>query len=131
MDLSRFQQGNALEAGVYQLDLYLNGNRIGRERIQIKTTSRFLPDSSPLPSSSATVHAGMQPCLPATVLERIGVDLSGANTAADPRAPDTDCLGVDDLPAASQFEVDIAELRADLSIPQIYLEVGGAWLRSA
>lgn len=122
VDLSRFQQGNALEAGVYQLDLYLNGNRIGRERIQIKTTSRFLPDSSPLPSSSATVHAGMQPCLPATVLERIGVDLSGANTAADPRAPDTDCLGVDDLPAASQFEVDIAELRADLSIPQIYLK---------
>lgn len=112
VDLSRFQQGNPLEAGSYQLDLYLNGNRVGREQIQVKAS----------PSPKPNAHASMQPCLPAKVLARIGVNLAALGLASDALASDTACLGPDHLPPASQFQIDMGELRADLSIPQIYLK---------
>jgi outer membrane usher protein len=112
VDLSRFQRGNSLEPGVYQLDLYLNGNRVGREQIYVKA----------MPSPTSPGQPAVQPCLPAKVYERLGVNLAMLATPSGAVEQETDCLGVDRLPPASQFDVDMGDLRADLSIAQLYLK---------
>lgn len=111
VDLSRFQRGNTLEPGTYQLDLYLNGSRVGREQIYVKA----------MPLSTSSGQLVVQPCLPAKAYERLGVNLAMLGTPSG-AGEETDCLGVDGLPPASQFDVDMGELRADLSIAQLYLK---------
>ncbi|MFF7398420.1 fimbria/pilus outer membrane usher protein [Achromobacter sp. NPDC008082] len=111
VDLSRFQRGNTLEPGTYQLDLYLNGSRVGREQIYVEA----------MPLSTSSGQLVVQPCLPAKAYERLGVNLAMLGTPSG-AVEETDCLGVDGLPPASQFDVDMGELRADLSIAQLYLK---------
>lgn len=102
VDLSRFQRGNPLTPGVYPLDLNLNGNRMGRQQI--------------------SVRADAQPCLPVKVFEQIGVDVSMLELDSAATSPDVSCVGLEALPPSSRFDVDMSELRADLSIPQSYLK---------
>lgn len=111
-DLSRFQHGNALAPGVYALDLYLNGNRVGRQRIWLRADE----------SAQASGRADVRPCLPAKVLEQIGVDIAMLDMASAAMASEAQCVGLDELPPSSRFDVDVSELRADLSIAQSYLK---------
>jgi len=106
VDLSKFERGNPLTPGVYRLDLYLNQNRMGAQEVLLRATA----DGS-----------RVEPCLPPAVLEQLGVDFTRLPVDQAAQALSAQCLGPDQLVPQSRFEVDMAELRADLSIPQIYL----------
>lgn len=116
VDLSRFQGGNALTPGVHQLDLYLNGNHAGRQQVRVRAA-----DAGTASAATAT-HADAQPCLPMKVYERIGVNIPLLTAEQAVPVSDEQCVGLDGLPPSSRFEVDMSELRADLSIPQIYIK---------
>lgn len=109
VDLSKFQRSNPLEPGTYRLDLYLNQNWVGRQDIRIR----------------AAVEEGQppQPCLPPSVLVQLGVDFRKLPAEQGDAALAAECLSVDGLPPHSRFDVDMSELQADLSIPQLYLNL--------
>ncbi|MEN5089940.1 fimbria/pilus outer membrane usher protein [Pseudomonas protegens] len=106
VDLSQFERGNPLTPGTYRLDLYLNQNWVGRQEILFRTSTDGLK---------------VQPCLPSGVLEQLGMDFTKLSVEQAARALSSECLGPDDLPAHSRFDVDMSELRVDLSISQLYL----------
>lgn len=106
VDLSQFERGNPLTPGTYRLDLYLNQNWVGRQEILFRTSTDGLK---------------VQPCLPPGVLEQLGMDFARLPVEQAARALSSECLGPDDLPAHSRFDVDMSELRVDLSISQLYL----------
>ncbi|AUA55293.1 Heat shock protein E [Achromobacter spanius] len=120
VDLSRFQGGNALTPGVHQLDLYLNGNHVGRQQVRVRVADTATP-SATTPATTAA-HADAQPCLPMKVYERIGVNIPLLNAEQAEPVSDEQCVGLEGLPPSSRFDVDMSELRADLSIPQIYIK---------
>ncbi|MGC5701191.1 fimbrial biogenesis outer membrane usher protein [Pseudomonas sp. NFXW11] len=106
VDLSRFSRDNPLVPGVYRLDLYLNQNWVGRQDVRLRAGADSLK---------------VQPCLSSEVLEQLGLDFTRMPPEQAAQARSQSCLGADDLPAHSRFEVDMSELRADLSISQLYL----------
>ncbi|WAI83804.1 MULTISPECIES: fimbria/pilus outer membrane usher protein [Achromobacter] len=120
VDLSRFQGGNALTPGVHQLDLYLNGNHVGRQQVRVRVGDTASPTTA-TPATTAA-RADAQPCLPMKVYERIGVNTPLLNAEQAVPVSDDQCVGLDGLPPSSRFDVDMSELRANLSIPQIYIK---------
>lgn len=106
LDLSRYEQGNPLTPGTYRLDVYLNQNRVGTQEILLRTVA----DGS-----------RVEPCLPPALLEQLGVDFTRLPEDQANRARAAECLGPDEMVPQGRLEVDMADLRADLSIPQLYL----------
>ncbi|WP_332612483.1 fimbria/pilus outer membrane usher protein [Achromobacter sp. ESBL13] len=118
VDLSRFQRGNLLTPGIYQLDLYLNGNRVGRQQVSVRKVNGGGSGNSAAPPPDNDT----QPCLPAKVFEQIGLNVTLLDGWPPAPAAEADCVGLDRLPPASRFDIDLSELRADLSIAQLYLK---------
>lgn len=106
VDLSKFERGNPLTPGTYRLDLYLNRNPVGSREIRFRAVG-----------DGSTV----KPCLSPDVLEQLGVNFTRLPMEQAARALAAECLAPDELIPQSRFDVDLAELRADLSIPQLYL----------
>ncbi|WP_339070050.1 fimbria/pilus outer membrane usher protein [Pseudomonas idahonensis] len=106
MDLSTFERGNPLTPGTYRLDLYLNNSRVGSREILLRAVA-----------DGSTV----QPCLAPAVFEQLGVNLTRLPMGQAAQALSSECLSPAELIPQSRFDVDLAELRADLSIPQLYL----------
>ena len=107
-DLSRFERGNPVLPGVYNVDIYLNNAWAGRRDI------RF---AAPSGQASAT------PCVDLKLLnqldlhpEKLGVQLQAA--LADPSA----CVSIGDVIPDASMVFDMAELRLDTSVPQAYLQ---------
>ena len=106
-DLSRFERGNMVLPGLYRLDVFLNGNWVGRGDV------RF---AAPTPEASA------QPCMDATLLAQIGwadrkwpADIQAR--LADPKA----CVAIDELVPGASASFDQPNLRLDVSVPQALL----------
>lgn len=109
-DLSRFARAGEVAPGRYRLDLRVNGAFAAREEIEFR---------------SAQAGAPAQPCLSATLLRRLGVDLPGAADAGDPAAPappaEPECVDLAARIDRAAVEVDFAELALNLSVPQAAL----------
>lgn len=106
-DISRFEHGNPVLPGVYNLDVYVNRNWVGRLDV------RF---AAPAPDASAL------PCVDAKLLDRMGLapakPASGA--AARLQSPHA-CVQLSDLIAGATFTLDLPNLRLDASVPQAYM----------
>ncbi len=102
IDLSRFETGNFLPAGVYRMDVFVNGSWVARQNIRIANT-----------------ELGSRACLQAEQLRGWGVaeeKLSKDTLKAD------QCLTLDTLLPDAHVEVEASELQVHLSIPQAFLD---------
>lgn len=102
IDLSRFETGNFLPAGVYRMDVFVNGNWVARQDIRIANAER-----------------GSRACLQAEQLRGWGVaqdKLAAALASAE------ECMPLERLFPEAHVEVGAAELQVHLSIPQAFLD---------
>ncbi|KPC54613.1 fimbria/pilus outer membrane usher protein [Amantichitinum ursilacus] len=104
IDLSRFARGNPMPVGTSTVDVLVNGAAMGKEAITFKRPAQ---------------GGEAQPCLPAALLQRLGVDAEMLLARA---APD-DCSVLQQL-AGAQASFDVNEQRLALSVPQLYLQRG-------
>ena len=106
-DLARFEHGNPVLAGTYNLDVYVNQNWIGRLDVRFAALS---------PNASAV------PCVTHDLLDRMGLApaKSAATAAAQLQSPDA-CVQLDALVPGAKFVFDLPDLRLDASIPQAYM----------
>lgn len=112
IDVSRFARSNVLFPGKYRADLYVNQEWLGRRDIDV--TKQAGSDDA-------------QPCITKALLLQAGLNVAALPTsAANARlgAPDSDpnaCVDMaSQIPNASVV-FDAADLRLDVSIPQVYL----------
>ncbi|MFL9880834.1 fimbrial biogenesis outer membrane usher protein, partial [Herbaspirillum rhizosphaerae] len=110
VDISRFSKGNTVTPGVYRSDIYANGAWLGRAEVTFRNTTG---DDS-----------GATPCFDRALFEMAGVDfekLSEATIAALQDKTPGACRQLDKLIPAATAVYDSADLRLDISIPQIAL----------
>ncbi|MDF3931448.1 fimbria/pilus outer membrane usher protein [Pseudomonas citronellolis] len=108
VDLSRFEQGNPPASGSYRVDVYVNRNWVGRQELSVR---------------AETQGAAPRYCFKRSQLAGLGLN---TGKLPDPKAAkrlleDADCVELDKLVPEARVDFDLAELRADLSIPQAYL----------
>lgn len=101
IDLSRFETGNFLPAGVYRMDIFVNANWVGRQSIRIVNLGR-----------------STRACLKPEQLRDWGV---AEEKLARPPVVENDCLALDRFLPEASLELDAAELEIRLSIPQAFL----------
>ena len=106
-DIARFEHGNPVLPGIYNLDVYVNRNWVGRLDV------RFAVQAT---GTSAV------PCISADLLDRMGLAPSkSANAAvAQLKSPDA-CVQLADLIPGARLSFDMSDLRLDASIPQAYM----------
>ncbi len=108
VDLARFSKGNTISAGTYRSDLYVNDVWIGKLDVRLHATGE-------------DPH-NIQPCFDRSMLERMGVDLSKLTPDAVARltSQTTDgCPRLADLVDGANADFDAAELKLDVSVPQV------------
>jgi len=105
VDVSRFERGNPVLPGNYNVDIYVNEGRIARKSIDFRTAE-----------GSQTAH----PCFDYATLVQLGVDIG----RLDPQVVNAKntCITVDNIHPDARAQVDVGELRLDLSIPQEALQ---------
>lgn len=104
VDLSRFEKGNVLAPGTYNVDVFVNQNRV--DRMDVRFTA-------------AADGREAQPCLDKSLLQRIGVNLGKLTPELSAKlAAGQDCLRIDEVAEGSVSAFDFGEQRLDLSIPQ-------------
>jgi outer membrane usher protein len=107
-DLARFEHGNPVLPGSYNVDIYLNNGWVGRRDV------RF---ASAKPNTSAT------PCVDRQLLDQLGLhpaNLSAelAKELVDPTA----CVSMGRLIPDASMSFDMGNLRLDTSVPQAYMQ---------
>ena len=107
-DLSRFEHGNPVLPGIYNLDVYLNKNWVGRVDV------RFAAPSA---------DANAAPCVDNHLLDRMGIApaKTAGTAAAAAKLSSPACVSLDDLIPGATLTVDMSSLRMDASIPQAYM----------
>lgn len=106
-DLSRFEHGNPVLPGVYNTDIYLNGNWVGRRNVRFAT-------------AHGQISAGA--CLDRDLLDQLGLhppQLS-ADIAAHLKDPAA-CVNIASLIPGATMTFDMGQLRLDTSVPQAYM----------
>ena len=106
IDISRFADGNAAEPGLYQTDIQVNGNWLGRAQVRL---------AEPAPGASA------QPCFDPALLEGIGVDLARVPAIEADAGNGPDCLRIEEVVPGASARYNIASQRLEVSIPQILM----------
>ncbi|WP_350016131.1 fimbria/pilus outer membrane usher protein [Rhodanobacter sp. IGA1.0] len=104
-DLSRFEHGNPVLPGIYNLDVYLGKNWVGRMDV------RF---AAPSTNTSAV------PCVTSDLLDRLG--LEPTTSVAHPGSS-TACVNLADLIPGATLSFDMPNLRLDASVPQAYMNL--------
>ena len=105
VDLSAFANGNPMVAGNYRVDIYVNGSWKGRRDLPFRSNGK------------GEVGA----CLDSTLLEELGVDTDQLSGAASSASALNACNQIQEgIPDAFGI-YDTANLRYDLSIPQVNL----------
>ncbi|KRB38208.1 hypothetical protein ASD82_11595 [Rhodanobacter sp. Root179] len=107
-DLSRFEHGNPVLPGSYNVDIYLNNNWAGRRDV------RF---------ASAAPDASAAPCVDRQLLALLG--LHPANLSSElvkALADPVTCVSIGDLIPGASMSFDMGNLRLDTSVPQAYLQ---------
>ncbi|SKA19977.1 fimbria/pilus outer membrane usher protein [Novilysobacter spongiicola] len=102
IDLTAFSRGNPVVAGMYRVDVYVNGRWTGRRDLEFK----------------AGADGAAAACLTLPVLEELGVDSTAVlDVAADGEA----CRPLADWIPDAGARFDSADLRYDLEIPQAFM----------
>jgi outer membrane usher protein len=106
-DLSRFERGNPVTPGSYNIDIFLNNAWVGRSDV------RF---------AAAEANASATACVDHKMLDQLGLHpakLSDETVArlSDPMA----CVGIGSLIPGATMTFDMSQLRLDTSVPQAYL----------
>ncbi|EXF95616.1 O-succinylbenzoate--CoA ligase [Pseudomonas fluorescens HK44] len=109
LDVSQFAIENPIAAGAYRVDLFLNGDWQGRELLTVQV--------------SGAQHTAKF-CFSRDDLIRWGLNLEALpdQTLLAPLLAKSDCVEASRLAADILLDVNMTELRADLSIPQAYLK---------
>lgn len=111
VDVSRFSQGNIVLPGSYRVDVYLNGQWIGRETLSFVAVEG---------------RNSAQMCLEREALVRFGIDLDAplnqpAEVGQPAAAPFAACEDVASYLPGSHSQFDPGENRLTLQVPQVYL----------
>jgi outer membrane usher protein len=106
-ELARFAHGNQVLPGIYNVDVSVNRNWIGRLDV------RF---AAPTPGASAV------PCVDQRLLDRMGLApaKSAADVAAELKTPGA-CVRLEQLIPGAKMVYDQSDLKLDASIPQAYM----------
>ena len=105
IDLSRFAFGNPIEAGVHEVEVFVNGQHALRASI------RFVGDTP-----NAPAHA----CFDRTILERLGVRTASLTGGTD----GPECRPIDAWLPDAGAHYEPGEFALHLAIPQAHLDVG-------
>ncbi|CAG2131475.1 Outer membrane usher protein HtrE [Cupriavidus campinensis] len=117
VSISRFTNGNPVPAGVYDVDLSLNGKAQGQREVQFVA----MADSDVA-----------EPCFTIAALRGLGVDVdkalrsrvesagavTGDATGSAAFYDDGQCVRLADLVPDARAEFDLAELQLDITVPQ-------------
>lgn len=111
VDISKFSQGNVVLPGSYRIDIYLNGQWIGRETLSFVAVQGR--DSA-------------QMCLEREALLRFGIQVDAPHNqptepAQAPRRTFASCDDISSYLPGSSSQFDAGENRLALQVPQIYL----------
>jgi outer membrane usher protein len=106
-DIARFQHGNPVLPGLYNLDVYVNRNWIGQLDVRFTVTS---PES------------GAVPCMTPELLGRMGLAPAqpGGAAATELKSPGA-CVQLSDLIPGARLVFDMSDLRLDASVPQAWM----------
>jgi outer membrane usher protein len=110
VDLSRFKNGNPVQAGTYRADIYVNEAWMGRSDVVLRSV-----DGDP---------TNVRFCADRAFLDMAGVDfekLSPETLAIIKQATPESCLNIEELIPSATASFDNAELRLNVSLPQISL----------
>ncbi|WP_420994759.1 fimbria/pilus outer membrane usher protein [Cupriavidus sp. 30B13] len=107
VDLSRFETGNVVLPGTYNVDIYVNQSWVGRADV---------------PFHATTPGADARACFDSKLLQRMGVNLKKLppETMQQLAAADA-CLRIDDILADAGASFDFGNQRLELSIAQVAL----------
>ena len=107
-DLSRFERGNPVLAGVYRVDVYLNNSFVGRDDV------RF---------AAATPDANATACVTSALMRLLNLPLDqlSPEQQAALKAPGG-CVAFADLVPGGTLVYDQSQLRLDASVPQAWLK---------
>lgn len=106
-DLTRFMRGNVTDPGMYNPEIYVNGQWIGRSDIH------FTPEPG---------HADAQPCFDLPLLRRTGIDMRSLALDTAGSGSSSDCIRLGKAIADASVSFDFSNLRLDLSIPQVVMQ---------
>ena len=107
-DLARFEHGNPVLPGIYNLDVYLNNNWVGRMDV------RFAAPSA---------DANAVPCVSTELLDRMSLApvKTAAASAAAAKLASPACVHLGDLIPGATLSIEMSSLRMDASVPQAYM----------
>ncbi|EIL87638.1 fimbria/pilus outer membrane usher protein, partial [Rhodanobacter sp. 115] len=106
-DLSRFEHGNPVLPGIYNLDVYLNNTWVGRTDVRFAAAS---------PKASATA------CVTRKLLDQLGLRPAKLAETLQSRLQDpAACVNIGEVISGSTMTLDMSTLRLDTSVPQAYL----------
>lgn len=104
-DLSRFEHGNPVQPGVYNVDVFVNQAWIARRDV------RFAGNDV----------TGAKPCLDGELFDKLGVRVANqAEIRAQLAAPNA-CVDIGSLIKDATMTFDQGALRLDVSVPQAYM----------
>ncbi|WP_218222371.1 fimbria/pilus outer membrane usher protein [Pseudomonas sp. Irchel 3H7] len=109
IDLSRFERGNPVTPGNYQLDVYVNQIWVARDEVRIMGSTQ---------SETATF------CFRREQLSAFGLDLAkiSGQKPTQQSPVDSDCVNIEKDFPESRIDFNLGDLRVDLSIPQAFLK---------
>lgn len=103
--LSRFNQANAVAPGVYKVDLFINGRIVERADVAFVEVA----------------DGRVQPCLSRAQLEKAGVKAASIDSPSE-AGEEAACLLPDQVLKGSTSQLDMANLRLDLSVPHSLMQ---------
>ncbi|MPV69573.1 fimbria/pilus outer membrane usher protein [Burkholderia sp. BE17] len=107
VDLSRFEKGNFVAPGSYNVDIYVNETRVGRSTLQFRDDDK---------------GDRAEPCFDRKAFLQIGVDLKKLSQEAAEKVEQADqCWRIGEVIPDASSSFDFGDQRLDLSIPQASL----------
>lgn len=104
VDLARFEKGQIVLPGLYNVDLYVNNVAVGRANVRFAARPGHPHQVRPCFDPALLQHTRLQPVLSATIKERM--QQSSA------------CVTIGELVPGASTQFDLGELRLDISVPQ-------------
>lgn len=104
VDIKRFKYGNPILPGEYNVDIYVNGNWFGKNRIVFK----------------ANDNKNAFTCFTANQLIEYGVKADALKVATEVKT--LDCNKLEETIEGAFYEFDTSRLRVDISIPQVAMQ---------
>lgn len=107
-DLSRFEHGNVVTAGIYNVDVFLNNTWMARSNVRLAV---------------ATPNANATPCVTRVLLDQLGLHPAKLSPEqitqlSDPKA----CVSIGSLIPSATMSFNQSNLRLDTSVPQAFLQ---------